>query len=160
VEGVLMEHKDIVYALSILLTVALGIWNLIVNLGNTRRSNFINTVTSQRVKWIEQLRQDISAFTGLAHTLTTANVAGKPEELEMLREIDRLQRVIRLRLNPSGKQDQRMEQLIQQIPRMTDPSNRQQLTAVLEEVIVTGRRLLKDEWDKVKLEAEYGNLNG
>jgi hypothetical protein len=160
VEVVLMEHKDLVYAVSILLTVGLGIWNLMVNLGNTRRSNFINTVTSQRVKWIEQLRQDISAFTGLAHTLTTANVAGEPEELEMLREIDRLQRVIRLRLNPSGKHDQRMEQLIQQIPRITAPGNRQQLTAVLEEVIVTGRRLLKDEWDKVKLEAEYGNLNG
>jgi len=64
-----METKDIVYALSIFLTFLIGVWNLVLNYRTTRKTSFINTVTSQRVKWIEQLRQDISSFSGLTALL-------------------------------------------------------------------------------------------
>jgi predicted Co/Zn/Cd cation transporter (cation efflux family) len=102
IEEVPMEGKDIVYGIGIVLTFALVVWNLVINYRNTRRANFINTVTAQRVKWIEQLRQDISAYAGLTHTWCLSGLEGKPEEGEILKEIDRLRRVIRLRLNPSG----------------------------------------------------------
>jgi hypothetical protein len=52
-----MDGKDVVYGLGIVLTFALGLWNLFFNYRNTRRTNFINTVTLQRVKWLEQIRQ-------------------------------------------------------------------------------------------------------
>ena len=153
-----MEAKDLVYALGILLTFALGVWNLVANYRGTRRTSFINTVTSQRVKWIEQLRQDISAYSGLTYTWCFSDLAGKPEEYEVIREIDRLRHVIRLRLNPEGTYDQRIEHLIEEIPKYTDSSQRDMLTKALDELTTTTQLLLKEEWEKVKREAEDGNL--
>ena len=43
-----MEAKDVIYALGILLTFALCFRNFIANYRGTRRTSFINTVTSQR----------------------------------------------------------------------------------------------------------------
>lgn len=150
-----METKDIVYATGILLTFLIGVWNLIFNYRTTRKTSFINIVTSQRVKWIEQLRQDISSFSGLTRT---SSLEGKPQEYEVLKEIDRLRHVIRLRLNPEENHDRRIEQLLAEIPKLTDISKRDRLTQALEELTVTSQKLLKQEWEKVKLEAEQGNL--
>jgi hypothetical protein len=153
-----MDTKDVVYAIGILLTFALGVWNLVVNYRNTRRANFINTVTAQRVKWLEQIRQDISTFCGLTYTWCHSGLAGTPQEHEMLKEIDRLRHVIRLRLNPDGTHDNAIERLIAEIPKYTDISQRDKLAKALEELTVTSQRLLKEEWEKVKREAEHGNL--
>jgi len=153
-----METKDIVYALSIFLTFLIGVWNLVLNYRTTRKTSFINTVTSQRVKWIEQLRQDISSFSGLTRTWCFSELEGKPQEYEVLKEIDRLRHVIRLRLSPKEEYDRRIEQLIGEIPNLTHISQRDGLTQSLEELTVTSQKLLKQEWDKVKLEAEHGNL--
>ncbi len=153
-----MEGKEIIYGLGILLTFALGVWNLIANYHATRRTSFINTVTSQRVKWIEQLRQDISSFSGLTHTWCCSELEGKPEETEMLKEIDRLRHVIRLRLNPDATHDRKITQLIRKIPELTDISKRTELKEALEELTVTTQLLLSEEWKKVKAEAKYGDL--
>jgi hypothetical protein len=153
-----MEMKDVVYAISILLTFLIGLWNLVLNYRTTRKTGFINTVTSQRVKWIEQLRQDISSFSALTQHAASRNLREGQQEDEALREIDRLHHVIRLRLNPDGIHDQRIEQLIAEIPNLTPASHRDRLTQALEELTVTSQKLLKEEWDKVKLEAEHGNL--
>jgi len=153
-----VEIKDIVYAISILLTFLLGVWSLVQSYRVARKTKFIDIVTSQRVKWIEQLRQDISSFSGLTYTWCFSEIEGKPQEYEVLKEIDRLRHVIRLRLNPTGKHDQMIEQLIAKIPNLTHISQREQLTKALKELTITTQKLLKEEWDKVKLEAEHGNL--
>jgi len=153
-----MEAKDIIYGLGILLTFALGVWNLVSNYRASRRTSFINTVTAQRVKWIEQLTQDISAFSGLTHTWCFSELEGKPEEAEVLKEIDRLHHIIRLRLNPSGTHDQKIEELIRRIPQLTHVTKRDELKQALEEVTVASQKLLKEEWDKVKEESKYGDL--
>jgi hypothetical protein len=103
-----LEAKDIIYGLSILLTFALGVWNLVSNYRTSRRTSFINTVTAQRVKWIEQLRQDISVFSGLTH-------------------------LIRLRLNPSGTHDKEIEELLRRIPQLTHVAQRDELKQALEQ---------------------------
>lgn len=153
-----MDTKDIVYGLGIILTFALGVWNLVTNLRARRRTSFINTVTSQRVKWIEQLRQDIAAFSGLTHTWHFSQLEGKPEEVEMLKEIDRLRHVIRLRLNPDGTHDRKIAELVRKIPKLTDISRREELQAALEDLTSTTQLLLKEEWEKVKAEAKDGDL--
>lgn len=155
-----MEAKDIVYAISIILAFGLGVWNLVVNYRNTRRTNFINIVTSQRVQWIEQLRQDISTYSGLIYTWSASNMEGKPEEFEMVRDIDRLRHVIRLRLNPKGSHDKQIEALLDKIPKYTDPSQSAKLSDALNRLTVTTQLLLKEEWEKVKREAEHGNFQG
>ena len=114
--------------------------------------------TSERVKWIEQLRQDISSFSGLIHTWCFSGFSGKAEENGVLQEIDRLRHVIRLRLNPDGTHDCKIQRLIAKIPLLTDPSKQPELEAALDDLIVTTQLLLKEEWEKGKWESEHGNL--
>ncbi len=153
-----METKDWIYGVGIVLTFALGGWNLVATYRNTRRASFINTVTSQRVKWIEQLRQDISDFCGLTYTWCFSQMEGKPGGYDLLKEVDRLRHVIRLRLNPDGVHDRKIESLIADIPGLTHASKQNELKVALENLTVTTQLLLKEEWEKVKREAEHGNL--
>lgn len=154
-----METKDYVLAAGVLVTLILGIWNAIGSHHASKRTTFINTVTSQRIKWIEQLRQDIGAFCGLTYHWAHTDVQGKAEEGEMLREVDRLRHVIRLRLNPQGEHDKTIEALIEEIPRLTAPENQTKLAAALERMTCATQLLLKEEWEKVKRESEHGPLS-
>lgn len=153
-----MEAKDYIYAAGIAVTLALGVWNFIQGYRATRKASFINTVTSQRVKWIEQLRQDIAAFSGLTHTWCQSELAGTAENVTVLKELDRLRHVIRLRLNPDGALDRKITTLIKRIPELTHESQRPALLNALEELTRTTQELLKEEWEKVKAESKDGDL--
>jgi len=148
-----MDSKDVAYIIGILLTFLLGVWNLVQSYRATRKSSFINTVTSERVKWIEKLRRDISRFLSFF-----SETGEKLLEQKVPQEIDRLRHVIRLRLNPDGEQDRKIEKLIAEIPTLADILQQQRLSRALEELTVATQKLLKEEWDKVKIEAEYGNI--
>ena len=154
-----MDSKEVVLAAGVLVTLVLGLWNLWANLRTNKRTTFINTVTSQRIKWIEQLRLDIGAFCGLTYHWSHTDIEGKPSEAEILKEVDRLRHVIRLRLNPKGEHDRAIEALIEEIPRYTDPSQQKELSAALERLVRVSQALLKEEWDKVKRESEEGPLS-
>lgn len=153
-----MEAKDYVYALGILATFALGIWNLIQGQRSARKASFINTVTSQRVLWLEQMRQDVAKFIGLTHTWAMSELEGTDAGQEMLQEIDRLRHVIRLRLNPKDSPDIEIASLIKKIPNLTHESQRDELREALEALTVATQKMLKDEWDKVKRESKDGDL--
>jgi hypothetical protein len=153
------EPKDYVLLAGVVVTLLLGVWNAVANYQSSRRTTFINTVTSERVKWIEKLRQDISAFSGLTHTWCFSELQGKPNDHEVLKEIDRLRHVIRLRLNPRGEHDQRIEALLKEIPNLTDASQREELLTALENLTVTTQKLLSQEWIKVKRESQEGDIS-
>ena len=76
----------------------------------------------------------------------------------MVKEIDRLRHVIRLRLNPAGEHDSRIEALLEQIPKLTAAVEADKLTAALNELTIESQGMLKEEWEKVKDEAERGKL--
>lgn len=158
-QGKNMEIKDAFYAIGILLTFILGVWNLRFNFLNSKKARFINTVTSERVKWLEKLRQDLSSFCGLTYTWSASQMEGKPQEHEMVREIDRLRHLIRLRLNPRGLHDQNIESLMKNIIESTHPSKSAELKKYLDELTSEAQKMLKEEWEKVKLEAVKGELN-
>ncbi|MEW6616414.1 MAG: hypothetical protein AB1401_13245 [Thermodesulfobacteriota bacterium] len=152
--------KDLFYAAGIILTFIIGIWNILMNYRQNRRTAFINTVTSERVKWIQTLRQNISAFCGLTYNWCYSNLPDKPEEVEVLKEIDKLRYLIRLQLNPDpeSKSERKIEDLIKTIPELTDVSRRAELEDSLNELIKTTQLLLKEEWEKVKTESKRGDL--
>lgn len=152
-----MEFKDYVLALGILVTLILGIWNVVANARTNNRTAFINVVTSQRIKWIEQMRQDVGAFCGLTYHWMHTDIEGKKEEGEILKEVDRLRHVIRLRLNPGGEHDKTIIFLIEEIPKLT--GNKGKLVEALEQMTITTQLLLKEEWEKVKHESMHGSLS-
>ncbi len=147
--------------IAILATFGLGVWNLFVGLSGNRKTRFINTVTNQRVLWIEQLRQDIATLIslagGMAGDTTKAKSVAKDKETRL--ELHRLRRVITLRLNPDDPEDQKIQKLLPVIEHLAltaDPSNIADKR--LDELAERAQKLLKAEWDKVKLEAEQGRL--
>ena len=152
--------KDIFYIVGIILTFVIGVWNIFINYRQSRRTGFINTVTSERVKWIEKLRQNISTFCGLTYNWCYSQLESKPEETEILREIDKLRHLIRLQLNPdpNSKLERKIEELIERIPELTHIDHRNELRDSLNELVKTSQSLLKEEWDKVKAESKRGDL--
>jgi hypothetical protein len=151
--------RDAFFSLGIILTAILGAWNLANNYRLTRRTSFINTVTAERVKWIEKLRDNLSTYCGLLFTWQASNLAGgKPESLDFEKGVDRLRYLIRLQLNPAGAHDKAIEDLIARIPYLTDKTKINELHAALNELVVVSQQLLKEEWDKVKEEAKRGDL--
>ena len=155
-----MESKDIFFSLGIILSFILGVWNIVNNYRASRRTSFINTVTSERVKWIENLRSSISTFCGLTYTWSMSNLEGSDSEKEVIKEIDKLRHYIRLQLNPSSEAilDRKIENLIIEIPNLTHEVKESELKESLNELIVVSQELLKGEWDKVKQESKQGDL--
>lgn len=83
---------------------------------------------------------------------------GKPEEFDLLKEIDRLRYYIRLQLNPDGDHDKKIEALIEQIPDLTDEKQIEKLKLKTNELIGVSQKLLKEEWEKFKEESKRGDL--
>lgn len=55
--------------------------------------------------------------------------------------------------------DRQIEELIAEIPDLTDRSKREALEAAMERLMVASQSLLKAEWEKVKAEAKIGDLS-
>jgi len=158
-----MDPKDLFYATGIVITAIIGIWNAVNHYKTNKKTTFINTVTSERVKWLDKLRQNISSFCGLTYTWTRSLHEEPKEEARLLEEIDKLRFLIRLQLNPQDVNgepnvDKKIEILIAKIPELTDISFRDELDSAMEDLIIQSQTLLKDEWDKVKLESKNGDL--
>ena len=75
-----MEVNDYVLVAGVMVTLVLGIWNAIANHRLNKRTTFISAVTSQRIEWMEQLRQDVGAFCGLTYHWAHTDFEGKPDE--------------------------------------------------------------------------------
>ena len=158
-----MDLKDYFYAIGILATAIIGVWNRISYIRTNKRTVFINTVTSERVKWLDKLRDNISRFVGTIHTWTRELYKTPDEEAKLLGEIDRLRYLIRLQLNPvidngEPNTDKRIEDLIATIPGLTDKRLSAELNETLDEIIISSQELLKNEWEKVKDESQKGDL--
>jgi len=148
-----METKDIVYIIGISVTFIIGLGNIIYSFISHKRTLFINSVTSERVKWIGQLRENISSFCGLTYHWKLTNIQNEEEVNKILQEIDKLRMLIKLQLNPNGKYDNAIIDLIDKIPDLTGyPIDK--LKQAIDELLKITQSLLKEEWDRVKEESK------
>ena len=150
--------KDIFYSIGIILTFIISVWNIVNNYRASRRTAFINTVTAERVKWIEKLRENISQFCGFTYTWSVSKLEDTERGKKIVEEIDKLRHLIRLQLNPDGELDKKIEELIAKIPDLTHETQTKQLKAELNKLVTTTQELLKSEWEKVKVESKRGDL--
>ena len=60
-----LSTKDVVLFVGVAVTLVLGIANLVYNLKTSKRAAFVNTVTSERIKWISKVRENISNLCAL-----------------------------------------------------------------------------------------------
>lgn len=154
-----METKDVVYTVGILVTFSIGLINSVNNIYINRRTTYINSVTTERVKWINALRESISKFAGLTYNWVISDVKeGSDESKEILKEIDQLRILIQLQLNPAEELSQKIIKWIDTVSNSTHEYQKEQLKENLAGMVTDVQKLLREEWDKVKDEAEKGRL--
>jgi hypothetical protein len=153
-----MTTTEAVTLISIGLTFFVGVFNLIITFRNVRKTAFINSVTASRIKYIQDLRESISKFSGLAYSYYNRAFKLKYSELwELHKEADKLRYLIRLYLNPLEDEfwDKRILELIDEIVLKSDKDP----TEPINGLIIITQYLLKLEWEGAKLESEKGILS-
>jgi len=153
-----MEAKELLYSIGIGVTFIIGLLNIINNLKTHKKTTFINSVTSERVKWISKLRESISDYCGLTLHWALTDISDQQEENELLKKVDVLRYNIRLQLNPDGDIDKEITELVDRIPDLTGDEKVEELENAVKKLTEKTQILLKKEWEKVKEEAKKGDL--
>lgn len=151
-----MTTTEIVTLIGIGLTFTIGIFNLVVTFRNVRKTTFINSVTSSRIKYIQELRESISRFCALTHSYSNRISKLSYEQYwELHKESDTLKFLIRLYLNPEDDYwDSRIISLIDELMLKTDKDP----TKTINDLVTITQYLLKLEWEGAKRESEKGIL--
>jgi hypothetical protein len=151
-----MKIEEITF-IGILLTFIVGAATLYITIRNTRKTNFINSITASRIKYIQELRTNLSRFCGVVTNYNSRNREQTNEDLLKIQlEYDKLKYLLKLYLNPEDEYwDNEMMRLIKDIRERTDKDPNQ----CIEELIVITQYLLKLEWEGAKLESQKGPLS-
>lgn len=114
-----MGSNDVVAITGIAVTFVVSVANLVYSLRTNRRTIFVNTVTTSRLKWIDSLRDQVSEF--IAVTGRLSDHSTPPEKAgELLLQRDTLLHQIALHLNPQDSEDQRINVLASRAQELTD----------------------------------------
>ena len=146
----------IVTLIGVAATFVLGLINLYVNLRSAKRTAFVNTVTSERVKWIAKVRENVSVLCSLCDHWVHHRTQEKTPQLQQ--EIEKMKNEVRLQLNPMDVEDRAIEHLLTQLPSWINPITPELYRGVQSDLIEATQQMLKREWDKVKDEAIHGDL--
>lgn len=65
-----MGSNDVIAISGIAVTFVVSVANLIYSLRTNRRTIFVNTVTTSRLKWIDTLRDEVSEFIAVTTRLS------------------------------------------------------------------------------------------
>jgi hypothetical protein len=127
--------------------------SVIISITISRRSSYITAVTTERSKWIDKLRENIAELLGTCGAIRLALPDLNNDVARSNRQnLDRLIALITMQLNPSNPIDANMIGLLGLILQRVE--HKDQNYRELERAFVRHAQfLLKEEWEKVKLEA-------
>ena len=152
----MIEAKDLLVQIGVIVTLVLGVVNLYFNLRAAKRTAFVNTVTSERVKWITKVRENVSTLCSLCDQWMLHRTQDNTPELQ--RKIEHAKNEIRLQLNPNDPKDQEIERLIARLPSWANALTSEDFSKLQTALVLATQAMLKREWDKVKDEAVRGDL--
>jgi len=140
----------------------------IIALSIARRNTYLTTVTAERSKWIDKLRNNISEFAAICAYVQQRYFMDKisygslsdappkfrnsPEHDELMRKLENLEALIQLQLNPRGTIDRNILTVIQRIRHLAVQGDSLVFSAHWL-LIGHSQWLLKEEWETVKFEA-------
>ncbi|MFD0588678.1 hypothetical protein ACFQZE_11735 [Paenibacillus sp. GCM10027627] len=110
-----MTTAEKITLLGIGITFLIGIINLVLLFRNTKKTLFINTITSQRIKWIGELRSLVSQYVSTVSLHEHKNVEKDGDRGKYLDNILLLESQIKLHLNFQGRRDKAIIQLVERI---------------------------------------------
>ena len=133
---------------------------LVIGLLTTRFSYnnlFADTVSKSRNNWINTWRDELSKFLAIADMLryeeTIKKECNEHEYIELLKEYHIAKNKIIMRLNLNEKRHQEVYLLINKIA-YEEPLENDDYKIAKEALMAVSRDLLKEEWERVKLEAK------
>ncbi len=145
--------------IGVVLSFVVGSAGLWIGIRNSRKTIFINSITASRIKYVQDLRNNIAEFCGLFfryNLLLKDDPKLSTEKLKILESSDKLKYLIMLYLNPEDKDwDKTIIQLIDDIRASMD----QNPTDKINELIKITQYLLKLEWEGAKRESQKGILS-
>jgi hypothetical protein len=152
-----IETKDIITLFGIGITFIVSSISLYVSLHNTKKTLYINSITSSRIRWIGTLRENISDYCGLIHHYALTDI--EPEnEKKIFEQIDRLRYLIKLQLNRGDKFDSELILKIDTLWELSESDQFEKIKSEIDELISLTQDLLKLEWEGAKLESMKGIL--
>lgn len=134
------------------------------NLNSLEKRRLIDTVSAQRIEWINNVRNQFVEFNALCHTfsMTMVNKKSKSEpvviDMRDYLNIEKAKNQIELFLNP---REVVVEKLIKYLKQMFDcivkePENVPKYSNIRANVIFLQQVVLKAEWKRIKLETQKG----
>jgi hypothetical protein len=151
-----VTNTEIVLGLGVAATFILGIANLLYTWTASKRTAFVNTVTSERIKWIGKVRKNISNLCALCDQWMLFRTQDNSAELQQ--RIEQLRNEIRLQLNPDDPEDKDIVRLLTRLPNWTQTMTPEDYRKLQDSLVNATQALLKREWDKVKDESMKGDL--
>jgi hypothetical protein len=152
----LMDIKDLITLIGITVSLIVGFTGLFISFHNSKKTIFINSVTTSRVKWIDTLRNNISEYCGLAFQIFQSSSG---EKLNKMDRIQQLRFLIKLQLNRSDPYDILVIEKIDSISTHVYDDSRQEIEKEINSLITLTQDLLKLEWEGIKKESQKGNLS-
>jgi hypothetical protein len=131
----------------------------------SRKALYVNAVTVERSKWIEKLRSSLADYPSIAHAVFyegnkairqdgALNLSAKYFELLKLRELQKMKSLLKLQLNPNGAIDRNIILIVDRVYELARTATfGPELDEAERLLVLHSQFLLKDEWEKVKLEA-------
>lgn len=149
-----MTSTETITLAGIGLTFIVAVTNLVIIVRNSKKTTFINSITTSRIKYIQDLRSNISQLCSLVISYKQRiSKLSYEDHFALLKEVNGLKYLIRLHLNPTDEYwDNKMLELTNDIVIKDDVDPTQKI----EELIVITQFLLKLEWEGVKMESEKG----
>ena len=150
-----METKDLIAIAGIGVTFVVSSANLVYSLWSNKRTVFVNTVTTSRLKWIDSLRDKVSEFIAVTVRLLDPEFPSDKKSIgTLLLQRDTLLHQIVLHLNPHDPEDQRIKTLVDHVQELTDHGVfSDELADGLVKLRDATGDYLKKEWNRVKTES-------
>jgi hypothetical protein len=141
------------------LTFVVAAANFFYSFTNNKKTRFVNTVTTSRIKWIDSLRDKVAAYIAVTVHLQNLVMHMSDRADNVHRERDTLVEQIIMHLNPRDEEDGAIQVHVERLVTLTDGVQYEEMGRSLILLREATRAYLKKEWDKVKLESEKGRLS-
>lgn len=138
-----------------ILSLLLGLYNAVENRELKRLTAYVNTVTSERVRWIGRMKENLADLCGTAHYWRFSTARGSVERQLAVQKIDRLRHLIVLELS-SDDSDTEIRRLVGNVvtAAATEPHDMPPETfrVLLDSLTDAGRRRIRREQETVEQE--------
>jgi hypothetical protein len=151
-----MTTKDFLLQAGVLVTLVLGLVNLYFGVRSSKRASFVNTVTSERVKWIGKVRENMATLCAMCDQWMLHKTQESTPELQ--KQIETKKTEVLLQLNPNDPEDKDIARLLDRLPNWNQSMTPEEYRALQVLLVRATQAMLKREWDKVKDEAVKGDL--